>query len=311
MYRSTCLLVLLSAINCNTSGSAAQDLDVFSSDLATGSGDLAAAPIDRGGTAEDMAGAAPVRVCSADNWCWENPLPQSNTLSSLWGANANNVWAVGSYGTILKWNGTAWAAQPSGVTEDLRGFWGADANSVWAVGTRTLLKWDGKAWNAQAAGATSVLNAVWGTDANNVWAVGAQGVILKWNGTTWSPQAPGTMPSGRGDNRAMCWYMWGHVPGRRGILMTALAHGSTVFSGRAGSGPLCRGSPHFRRARSALERRRQRPMSRGFLSSSSRSFCISLGAYVCPRAARRVHWSLSNRAFYRDGRAPCATFVTA
>ncbi len=184
MYRSICLLILLSTLHCNTTSPATQDLGTFTSDFATASDDLAAASPDQGGSAADMAGSAPVRVCSADNWCWENPLPQSNTLYGLWGANANNAWAVGSYGTILKWNGTGWAAQPSGVTEDLRGVWGADANNVWAVGSRTLLKWDGNTWTAQAAGATGLFNAVWGTDANNVWAIGAQGVVLKWNGAS-------------------------------------------------------------------------------------------------------------------------------
>ena len=39
-----------------------------------------------------------------------------------------------SAATLLKWNGTAWAAQTSGTPNGLRGVWGADANNVWAVG---------------------------------------------------------------------------------------------------------------------------------------------------------------------------------
>ncbi len=29
-------------------------------------------------------------------WIWQNPLPQGNTLSAVWGSDANNVWAVGA-----------------------------------------------------------------------------------------------------------------------------------------------------------------------------------------------------------------------
>ena len=35
-------------------------------------------------------------------WVWQNPRPQGNTLKSVWGTDANNVWAVGEAGTVLK-----------------------------------------------------------------------------------------------------------------------------------------------------------------------------------------------------------------
>ena len=40
-------------------------------------------------------------------------------LLGIWGSDANNVWAVGEYGTILKWNGSAWNTQSGGT----RGSW--------------------------------------------------------------------------------------------------------------------------------------------------------------------------------------------
>ena len=40
-------------------------------------------------------------VCSADHWCWQNPLPQGNQLNGIWGSDADNVWAVGQNGTIV------------------------------------------------------------------------------------------------------------------------------------------------------------------------------------------------------------------
>jgi hypothetical protein len=74
-------------------------------------------------------------------WCWDNPLPQGNILARIWGKDANNAWAVGYNGTILKWNGSSWSSQSSGTTQDLYGVWGSDANNVWAVGYNgTIIK---------------------------------------------------------------------------------------------------------------------------------------------------------------------------
>jgi hypothetical protein len=35
-------------------------------------------------------------------WCWDNPLPQGNALRGIWGKDANNAWAIGASGTIVK-----------------------------------------------------------------------------------------------------------------------------------------------------------------------------------------------------------------
>lgn len=40
-------------------------------------------------------------------------------LNGVWGTDASNVWAVGQSGTIVRWNGTAWAAQQSGTMNTL------------------------------------------------------------------------------------------------------------------------------------------------------------------------------------------------
>ena len=69
-------------------------------------------------------------------WVWQNPLPQGNSLTAVWGTDANNVWAVGVKGTMLHWNGSAWRVSDTGTTQMLKDVWGADANNVWAVGTR-------------------------------------------------------------------------------------------------------------------------------------------------------------------------------
>src|SRR2546429_9871978 len=85
-------------------------------------------------------------VCSSDGWCWSNPLPQGNTVISVWGTASTDVWAVGASGTILHSDGSAWSASESGTPNyTLRGVWGSASTDVWAVGGGgTTLHWDGK-----------------------------------------------------------------------------------------------------------------------------------------------------------------------
>ena len=73
-------------------------------------------------------------VCSADNWCWRNPLPPGNNLHATWGSGASDVWEVGDLGTILHWDGSAWTRVSSGTTSTLSGVWVSEASDVWAVG---------------------------------------------------------------------------------------------------------------------------------------------------------------------------------
>ena len=120
-------------------------------------------------------------------------LLDNTRLTSVWGSDASNVWVVGYDGTLLKWNGSAWAKQYSGTTARLNSVWGRDVSNVWAVGSSgTILKWDGSAWAAQYSGTMNTLTSVWGSDVSNVWAVGDYGTILKWDGSAWVAQASGT-----------------------------------------------------------------------------------------------------------------------
>jgi hypothetical protein len=45
-------------------------------------------------------------------------------------------------GTDLRWNGTSWSSVTSGTKSWLLGVWGSGANDVWAVGeSGTILRW--------------------------------------------------------------------------------------------------------------------------------------------------------------------------
>ena len=126
MLRTICLAILIFGVCCNDSSTAPADMSMQPADMSM-------QPVD-------MSMPGPTKLCSSDAWCWENPLPQGNYLFGTWGTAPNNAWAVGAAGTILKWNGTAWAAQTSGTNNNLDAAWVVATNNVWTVGdTGTIL----------------------------------------------------------------------------------------------------------------------------------------------------------------------------
>lgn len=107
-----------------------------------------------------------------------------NGLSAAWGSAADDVWAVGRGGLIIRWNGTTWSTVPSGVTADLKDVSGSSTNNVWAVGAAgTIVRWDGTKW-ANGGNLVDDLVSLF-VYGNEVWVVGINR-IHHWNGTAWS-----------------------------------------------------------------------------------------------------------------------------
>jgi hypothetical protein len=108
-------------------------------------------------------------------------------LTSVWGSNVNDVFAVGGQGTILHYDGQDWSPMVSGTTEALWCVWGTSAENVYAAGYEgTLLHYDGQNWTVLDSGTTSILLALWGSSANDVFVVGKDETILHYNGSSWS-----------------------------------------------------------------------------------------------------------------------------
>lgn len=118
----------------------------------------------------------------------------ASSLFALWGSSGNDVYAVGSTGTVLHWTGGAWVPveDPDLGSGNLYGVWGAAASDVWAVGDfGTVVHFDGADWTPAATDLETAqpLHAVWGSGASDVWAVGEAGTALHWNGAAWTVQA--------------------------------------------------------------------------------------------------------------------------
>lgn len=143
----------------------------------------------------------PTEVCSLSHFCWEQPRPQGANLRQISGRSADDVWAVGEAGIILRWNGTYWLSpnRPQ-VHKAMNGIWvGEDtaqaAGDIWAVGdVGTVLHRDGQGiWACPTSITDANLNDIWGSASSDIWAVGSQAAIFHWNGSTWSQVAA---PSG-------------------------------------------------------------------------------------------------------------------
>jgi hypothetical protein len=76
------------------------------------------------------------------------------TLFNAWGASANDVFAVGEYGTIIRYNGVQWKTMAVPPIGHARGIDGTSATNVFVMadsavqGTvkSTILRWDGQSW---------------------------------------------------------------------------------------------------------------------------------------------------------------------
>src|SRR5262249_48297164 len=112
-------------------------------------------------------------ACSPVSWQWRNPSPQGDSLSSVWGSAPDDVWAVGNYGAIVHWNGSAWSSGRTPTASSLGPMWGSGPSDVWAVGSSgAIVHWDGGAWSSVPSGTDTPLRSIWGSGPGDVWAVG-------------------------------------------------------------------------------------------------------------------------------------------
>ncbi|WP_375758613.1 hypothetical protein [Corallococcus exercitus] len=112
---------------------------------------------------------------------WESlTTPTTTLLQGVWASSANEAFAVGSSGVLMRWTST------SGRTLEQRapfpffhGVWGSSPSDVWAVGSGgVIMHWNGDNWTQVASPTTQELFGVSGTGPDDVWIVGAGGTLL-------------------------------------------------------------------------------------------------------------------------------------
>jgi hypothetical protein len=111
----------------------------------------------------------------------------SQTLDSVWGSSATDIWVAGRAGTVLHYDGAAWTRVVVPSTGALNAVWGDAANRFYIAGAGAqLLVWDGETWSGLSEGTTSNLRAVFLRSVNDGWAVGAQGTVMRFRGLGWA-----------------------------------------------------------------------------------------------------------------------------
>lgn len=72
------------------------------------------------------------------------------TFNSVWGTAEDDVWFVGTRGTIVHYDGTSYTAVASGTTDSLFAVWGRSADDVWVLGVepRRLVR-QGDTWTTE------------------------------------------------------------------------------------------------------------------------------------------------------------------
>ncbi|MDP1890121.1 MAG: hypothetical protein Q8K55_04450 [Gemmatimonadaceae bacterium] len=163
------------------------------------------------GSASDVwiAGDAGITRCKTTAGCAREY--QAAGMYGIWGSSASNIFAVGSGGKIVRFNGTAWSPMTSPTSRLLVRLSGSGASDVWAVGDSVLIHYDGTQWTdvklsdhagfmrSRSPSGFSLLFQIglWARGPKEVYLGSEYGMIARWDGTEWREVLPGNIPRRR------------------------------------------------------------------------------------------------------------------
>ncbi|MBX3215812.1 MAG: hypothetical protein KF850_27485 [Labilithrix sp.] len=173
-------------------------------------------------------------ACEDADWCpVATNVSRFYALTSVWGSGKNDVWATGSGGTVIHWDGVEWkptvvpSETPLPVRDTFRALWGSGPNDVWiASATDRIYHSDGFAngdatWVLTPSATLSdhdrrPLFAAWGTSASDVrFGGGSSGVfdpeimeVILMNQVVRKPAA-GAIEWDRAKGSATVYGLWG------------------------------------------------------------------------------------------------------
>lgn len=142
--------------------------------------------------------------CAKNTLCTYAFSPTNKSLFGVYAISPTDIWAVGSVGTVLHWDGQAWrtVTVAAAGSRDLFDVWASGPKDVWVVGADTAstggitLHYNGTSWTSVPNNSSWDLNGIHGLSANEIYAVGDPDPVLggpgefwKWNGSQWSPMS--------------------------------------------------------------------------------------------------------------------------
>jgi hypothetical protein len=103
-------------------------------------------------------------------------------LYAVWPVGPADVWVVGQ-NAALHFDGNGWTSANISAQTTALGVWGAAANDVWAVGRASggggfISHFNGLAWTPVLPNPPTSLQAIRGRSARDIWAVGEAGTIM-------------------------------------------------------------------------------------------------------------------------------------
>ncbi len=137
-------------------------------------------------------------------WVVEPGIPTKEDLLSVWGYDAENIFAVGFSGTVLHYDGLAWNIESVSATVPLTSVHGLPKDTAMdppppLTGPVFAVGWDGTILMRDHASATWIDAAPSSTVGEDLFgvrigaddsaiAVGDVGRLMVWDGTTWAPK---------------------------------------------------------------------------------------------------------------------------
>ncbi|HSA22742.1 MAG TPA: hypothetical protein P5076_14910, partial [Myxococcota bacterium] len=137
--------------------------------------------------------------CSPAGWCWQNARPAGHPLLGLHVGAADDAWAVGDEGAVVRWDGAAWREVEPPSLMPLSDVCGCGPDDVWVSQTHgeELWHWDGSSWTVtygpmSATGFQALACVCTTSPCQDVWAVGRNGAAAHWDGLAWVEVATST-----------------------------------------------------------------------------------------------------------------------
>ena len=153
----------------------------------------------------------------------------SDDVLGVWGNSGSSVYACGSNGALLHYDGEVWNDLQSNTSSTLTDIWGISDDDVFAVGfSGTILHFDGQSWSRMESPVGRTIFSIWGNSSDNIYAVGIDGLILHYDGATWDTTATVTDKSLRS--------VWGfgedtvYAVGDDGKVVIYDAHGANPWT---------------------------------------------------------------------------------
>ena len=120
-------------------------------------------------------------------------------ILDMFGTSENDVFAVGSGGSIVHFDGAVWQAMDSGTEETLVGVWASGPDDVYAVGDHeTVLYYDGSSWSELFGSGLVDYLGVTGFDGEQIVALRDDGAVTFSDGVSWRPEPGGDLQAMHG-----------------------------------------------------------------------------------------------------------------